>query len=307
MVFCSNVMKKRQSKVRLIHNLRAGTDEKYSKEDLIELIGSHHYHCEYTSSKSKVLKDISPNTNFIAIAGGDGTVRGTIIKLLDQKLKKKRPIAIIPIGTANNIATSLGISVDIKKNIEHWSNYQLKNFDVGQVTGLNKDAYFIESFGFGLFPRLMDELEEKKAKSSSAKNEFQNALKTLLTLTENYKPIKIIAEIDGKVVKRQCLLLEVMNISSLGPKLMLSKDADPGDGYFDMILIDADQRELLQNYLIKCLNNEEPEFPIKSVKVRNLFIQWNGSDIHADDEILKGYKGEELHISILNSLIEVVM
>ncbi|RZL69229.1 MAG: diacylglycerol kinase [Pedobacter sp.] len=301
-------MKKRKINVRLIHNPGAGTDEKYKKENLIEIIEAYNYHCEYTSSKSQALKDISAATDFIAIAGGDGTVRKTIMDLLEQKLKSKRPIAILPLGTANNIATSLGLSADIKKNIGHWSDYKLKKFDVGQVTGFNNDAYFIESFGFGLFPKLMQELESKNTeKADSPNDEFKNALKTLLSITEDYKPVKLYVQTNDKVIEKQCLLFEVMNISSLGPKLTLSKDADPGDGYFDMVIVEADQKELLQKYLIQYLNSEEPEFPIKPVKVKSLQIQWDGSDVHADDEIVKGYKGEELHISLLNSLIEIVI
>ena len=301
-------MKKRDLKVRLIHNPGAGADKKYTKSDLIKLIEANNYQCEYTSSESHALKNISPDTDFIAIAGGDGTVRGTIMKLLDQKLKSKRPIAVFPLGTANNIATSLGIHTDIEKYVEHWSAHQLKKFDVGQVTGLKDDAYFLESFGFGLFPKLMQALEEKDAdKASSANDEFKDALKTMLAITEEYEPVKLTVKTDEELIEQDCLLLEIMNISSLGPKLKLSKDADPGDGYFDMILITKDQRELFQTYLKQCLNDEEPEFPIKPVKVRSLTIQWNGKDVHADDEILKGYKGEEIQVSLLDSLIEIVV
>lgn len=269
---------------------------------------THGYECSYASSEKKSLKSITPETQFIAIAGGDGTIRKTIMNLLDKKLKFKRPIALLPFGTANNIATSLGINEDVGKNVATWDDYKLRNFDVGQALGMKKAAYFIESLGFGLFPKLIRTLEKTDTKHiQSAEEEFELALKKLLSITQEYPPTACKIIIDGKTIEKDCLMVEVMNISRLGPNLKLSEKANPGDGFFDVIIVGADQREMMEKYILNTAKGKDMIFPIKPILAKNIEISWQGSDIHVDDEIYTKEKKYALSISILHSLLEVIV
>lgn len=299
-------MKKNGKLIKLIHNPTAGEGD-YSRERITSLIESHGYRCSYSSSKKKILKSIPPETEFIVIAGGDGTIRKTIMHLLNKKLKYKRPIALLPFGTANNIATSLNIPENNAKNISSWSGYHLKKFDVGQVLGLPETFFFIESFGFGLFPKLMKVLKKMDTDHiEHAEEEFKLALETLLELTRNYKAVPFKIEVDGKVIEDRAILIEVMNISSLGPHLKLSKTADPEDGLFDVVIVTESQRQKLLNYLEGKIANREPAFTIKPMLTKKLSIYWQGKDMHADDQVIKVYEHPELDISLLDSLLEMV-
>ncbi|HMI05562.1 MAG TPA: diacylglycerol kinase family protein [Pedobacter sp.] len=299
-------MKKNGKLVRLVHNPTAGEGE-YSKERIIELIESHGYRCAYSSSKKKLLKMIEPETAFIVIAGGDGTIRKTIMRLLNKKLKYKRPIALLPFGTANNIATSLNIPEDNTRNISSWAGYHLKKFDVGQVTGLQKASYFIESFGFGLFPRLMKTLKKmNRDHINSAEGEFEMALKALLEITRNYLPVPFRIEVNDKVIEGRAIMIEIMNISSLGPHLKLSEDADSEDGYFDLVIVTERQRKKMEDYVLKKMEQKDPVFPIKPIRTKSLSINWKGYDVHGDDQVIKVYDEVNLEVSLLDSLLEMV-
>lgn len=300
-------MKKADKLVRLVHNPTAG-EGKYSKTEIVKIMNSHGYKCSYVSSNKKSLKDIAPETQFIAIAGGDGTIRKTIMTLLSKKLKFKRPIALLPFGTANNIATSLGINEDVSKNVSTWDDYKLRNFDVGQVIGLDKTAYFIEAIGFGLFPKLIETLEEQDTSEiDTAEDEFELALITLLKITQSYPAISCEVEIDGKLIAKDCLMVEVMNISRLGPNLKLSDKADPGDGFFDVIIVPVEKRGVMEKYISDIAAGKKTEFPIKPILAKTLNITWKGSDIHIDDEIRNEGKEISLTISLLHSLLEVIV
>jgi len=300
-------MKKADTLVRLVHNPTAG-EGKYSKTEILKIMNSHGYNCSYVSSNKKSLKDIEPETQFIAIAGGDGTIRKTIMNLLSKKLKFKRPIALLPFGTANNIATSLGINEDVSKNISTWDDYKLRNFDVGQVVGLDKAAYFIEAIGFGLFPKLIETLEEQDTtKIETAEDEFELALNTLLKITQSYPAISCEIEIDGKLIEKDCLMVEVMNISRLGPNLKLSEHADPGDGFFDVIIVPVEKRSVMEKYVSDIAAGKKAGFPIKPILAKTLNITWKGSDIHIDDEIRNEGKEISLTISLLHSLLEIIV
>lgn len=300
-------MKKANKLVRLVHNPTAG-EGKYSKTEIVKIMNSHGYDCSYVSSDKKSLKDIEPETALIAIAGGDGTIRKTIMTLLSKKLKFKRPIALLPFGTANNIATSLGINEDVGKNISTWDDYKLRNFDVGQVVGLKKAAYFIESVGFGLFPKLIETLEETDTSDiENADDEFELALSTLLKITQSYPSVTCEIEIDGKLVEKDCLMVEVMNISRLGPNLKLSEKADPGDGFFDVVIVPAEKRSVMEQYIQDIAKGKKVNFPIKPILTKNINIMWKGTDIHIDDEIRNEGREISLQISLLHSLLEVIV
>ncbi|RZM28409.1 MAG: diacylglycerol kinase [Pedobacter sp.] len=299
-------MKKNGKLVRLIHNPTAG-EGAHSRKIITHLISSHGYNCQYSSSKKKLLKAINPETEFIAIAGGDGTIRKTIMKLLGKKLKYKRPIALLPFGTANNIATSLRIPENTHENIASWSDYHLKKFDVGQVTGIGKTEYFIESFGFGLFPKLMKTLKKKDTtQNKTAEDEFEMALSVLQKITAEYPAVPCKIELDNKVIEQECILVEVMNISSLGPHLQLSAGADPGDGLFDVVVVSARQRAQMERYISKKASLDHPKFTIKAFRTKSLKITWLGKDVHVDDELVKNYDGGTLNVSLLDSLLEIV-
>lgn len=298
-------MKKPGKLVRLVHNPTAGEGD-YSRKNIVKLIESHGYRCVYSSSKNKILKSISPETEFIVIAGGDGTIRKTIITLLNKKLKYKRPIALLPFGTANNIASSLNIPSDNAINIHSWAEYNLKKFDVGQVVGLKKTAYFIESFGFGIFPRLMKDLEKMDtAHIKTPEQEFKLALETLFSISKNYQSVPFKLEIDGQLIEDKAIMIEVMNISYLGPQLKISKDADSEDGFFDVVIVTEKDRKKMETYLSNKIGLKDPVFPIKPIRTKSLHINWKGKDMHADDQVIKT-NHPILKISLIDSLLEMV-
>lgn len=300
-------MKKADKLVRLIHNTGAG-EGKYSKTEIVKIMNQYGYKCSYVSSEKKSLKDIKPETQFIAIAGGDGTIRKTIMSLLSKKLKFKRPIALLPFGTANNIATSLGIHEDVRRNISTWDNYNIRNFDVGQALGLNKAAYFIESLGFGLFPKLIETLENTDTTDiETPEEEFELALAELLKIIKSYPAVKCEITIDGNTIKKNCIMAEIMNISRLGPNLKLSEKADPGDGYFDVVIVGEEDRTLMEKYVENIASGNYLPFPIEPILGKEIDIKWKGEDLHIDDELKTDHKKYKLSISILHSLLEVIV
>lgn len=299
-------MKETRKIVHLVYNSNAGDGENQSKKELISMIETFGYNCNSSSATKKSLKSIDPLTEFIIVAGGDGTIRQVAMTLLKNKLKHKRPMALLPFGTANNIANSLGISRDSKTNIRSWGNTEPEKMDVGQVLGLSKKCYFLESFGFGLFSKLLRTLENRNDDpEQSRKDEFSMAIKKLLQITEDYEgsPFKI--ETDDRVIEGDCILIEVMNISCLGPNLHLSSKADPQDGYMDVIIVSVEQRPLLERYLERRGHRKEIDFPIKPIQTKKLTITGQGRDMHVDDELLDDEKDVRIQISLLSNLLAI--
>jgi len=134
------------------------------------------------------------------------------------------------------------------------------------------------------------------------------ALDALRALTKSYEGALFKIELDDQIIEEDCILVEVMNISSLGPNLNLSNEADPGDGYLDVVIVQAAQRELMEHYLEQRSEQKEIVFPIKPIRTKKLTISCKGTDAHIDDELIENYKIDTLlSISLLDNLLEIVV
>ena len=298
-------MKIEQTKIQLIHNPTAGAEE-HEAEHLLEMLKSSGYRCNYASSKKKILKKIATDVKYIAVAGGDGTVRKVILAMLDKKLKYKRPVAILPLGTANNIASSLKIEENLRLNAESWKKEKLQKLDIGVAKTRKDEEHFIESFGFGLFPALIKWMDEQpRAESEEPEDEVKQAHNALLHLTKHYEPLKASLLYDGKEVNDEFIMIELLNISRLGPKLQLAK-ADPRDGMLELVAVRAKQRPILIKYFEDIVAGKTPVFPIKSIPINQIKIALETKDIHVDDEL----KESKLHtwiVNVLPNMVDIVL
>jgi diacylglycerol kinase family enzyme len=295
--------------IKLFHNPTAGEGD-HSKEDLIKQIEKAGYDCSYSSTKKAEFEESIPeDTDIIVLAGGDGTVRKLAAHLLERPLREKSgPIGLLPAGTANNIARTLGIKGTPVEVIERWSEGNTQTFDIGRVEGVGKGAFLLEALGFGVFPKLMKEMKERDVKSDNPEEELEEALRRLHEIVQNYKTRECEIMVDDKLYTGKFLMVEIMNIQSLGPNLNLAPDADPGDGELEVILIPESQREDLTNYVKRRMKKgrDEPFF-YKALKARKVKVAWKGHLMHIDDELVKIDKFEEITIDVVQGVLDFLV
>lgn len=288
----------------VLHNPKAGEGE-YTKKKLLALIEAAGFKCSYSSTKKKGWDKIeAADTDFVVLAGGDGTVRKVAGALLDKKL----PIGLIPLGTANNIARTLGVTGKPKDIIKAWNNKHIKKYDVGRIYGLKKAGFFLEGFGYGVFPRLMKEMHKKERKlTDSPEKSMRKALETLHDIILNSKARYCKISLDGADHSGNFLLAEVMNTQAIGPNLNLAPFADPGDGSFDVILIAERQREEFATYVHNKLHGVEQPPVFNILKAKNLDIYWEGRLLHVDDEIIEMKEPVEVKIKLQEGVLEFLV
>lgn len=93
--------------------------------------------------------------DLIAVAGGDGTVREVASALVGNAI----PLAIIPLGTFNNLALSLNIPRDIDGACQLLESGNTRRIDVGVA---DERHYFFEAAGVGVDAELFPIGEEFK-------------------------------------------------------------------------------------------------------------------------------------------------
>lgn len=142
--------------------------------------------------------------------GGDGTVSETVGYVLNHQVKA--PIAVIPTGTANIIATTLGLK---KEKISF--DFLLKNkkitVDVGVAEYENQKHYFLLGMGLGFEERFLKLTKEKFKKKMGIFSYIFAALSELLSLNK----IPLTLEVDGKKHSFEVCLLTVLNLK---PKIL---------------------------------------------------------------------------------------
>lgn len=285
-------------RAHILHNPSAGSGEQ-SKHEIIDLFEENGIECGYSSTKEIEWKKVTQDTDFLVVAGGDGTVRKVAVELLrKQRFKKRLPILLIPMGTANNISKTLQIAGHEAEIARILDSKKVKKYDVGIVEGLKKsELIFLESFGCGLFPELMNRMKEIPEREEATPEEnLKTALMELHKLVLNYKPKKVDIKIDGIHHQDRFLMAEVMNIASIGPNLNLSPASDPGDGELELILVPESQRQQLAEYLQGKIDGKEGNFEAQVIKGKDIIFNTNGGLLHTDDELYSTKKPKKIRI-----------
>jgi diacylglycerol kinase (ATP) len=274
-------------RVTLIHNSDAG-DGEHSTKDLLAALARHGYQAVHRPKKGTDLdKVLADPGELVVAAGGDGTVAGVAKALAGRGV----PLAIIPAGTANNIARSLGLPDDATPadHAARWATAKRVPFDVGHATGPDgQDRRFVESVGCGLFADMMARFERKKdgrREPDSLGGELHDARTELRKLLAQSKPRQWHVDVDGKDMSGQYLLVEAMNIRRVGPNLDLAPHADPGDGLMDVVLVrdDPADRSQLEWHLVTHAAGD-PEPPALAVhRARQVVLNVGDARVHMDD------------------------
>jgi diacylglycerol kinase (ATP) len=102
---------------------------------------AHHLVVEF-DQKTDIEKLISPRAP-VVVAGGDGSVEFIVRRFADSR----HPVAIVSLGTFNNLAHALGLPTDLDQAIAIAKHGQPRSITLGRVNG----RVFVEACAIGLF------------------------------------------------------------------------------------------------------------------------------------------------------------
>jgi diacylglycerol kinase (ATP) len=264
----------------LIHNVSAG-DGRPTGGELRELARRHGFVLEYVTTEDDIDAALQDPGDLVAIAGGDGTIGEVAFRLLGRDI----PMAILPLGTANNLALSLGIAGAVDRLVGEWKDSAIRPLNFGLVHGPWGVRPMIESFGLGAFAHAMPVLSALKRGGTppptreAALRQDRDALKRILA---DFVPRSVQARIDGSPLEGDdFLMIEVMNGPILGPRLRLAPHADPGDGRFDVVVV----READRDNVVHWIERDACADPRLTVRPAVLFeLTWKGDPLHIDGE-----------------------
>jgi diacylglycerol kinase (ATP) len=256
----------------LIHNPTAGTGD-HTPEHLTSILNEAGYSdVAYCSKKDERYKKmlLSP-ADLVLIAGGDGT----IAKVIRCQQRNDVPIAILPLGTANNIARAIGLHTAPELLLECLKGHKTRGFDVGIIKGPWGERRFIEAVGFGSLAELMGPgpkppaAERTKIGRQMLKQAVADARIQQLTL-----------DADGETLVLEALITEILNTRYIGPGLPFGPHSEVGDGLLDLVYLPPERRA----EMVTWIDNPERSPPFLLRQARKITLQWEGRTLHVDDQ-----------------------
>jgi diacylglycerol kinase (ATP) len=280
-------------RITLMHNPQAGDAEHGQKELMAALAKAGHDATYQSTKKSDYKKALKQPTDLVLAAGGDGTVTKVACQLIDTGI----PLSVLPLGTANNLARSLGFVASPEEIIARLDGGKTRAFDVGMARGPWGKRYLFEGAGAGLLADYVwsvkkEKKENKKSKKISKEEEMTRHVSLLRRMLHDYPARKWKIHIDGKDISGRYILWEAMNIRSVGPALYLAPWAATKDGKFDFVCVREDDRPVLMRHLDARLAGKKSRFPLSTRRFRKLKTVWEKSIFHFDDKLWPPKKQE---------------
>ena len=266
----------------LFHNPTAGGG-KFTKKELMTALRLGGLSPRYASTKGRRFKKaLAQAEGLVVVAGGDGTVAKVIAQMPDRRI----PVAILPLGSANNIARSFGVAGAPYELAEILHPLYSQRLTMGSVRGPWGQRRFVEAVGFGPLARMMD-------RSSLGKAEGVHSLRggraELGKILKKAKPLDVDVRVDGHPLPGGILAIEVLNIVYTGPGLPLAPSADPGDRMLEVVWVCRGDRKAMAAW-IKAPQHRRP--PVSVRRGRQVEIVWRGDPMRVDDDVIEAPRSE---------------
>jgi len=288
-------------KISLFHNQKAGDNTSFSWiRELIETSG--HEVVRVFDREAAFGELIDERTELVVAAGGDGTVAAAARLLAGKPI----PLAVLPLGTANNIARALHSDAPSERLVVGWETAGRRRLDIGVARGPWGEHRFLEGVGIGLVPAAITSVHTRPFTADDVPEKIARATMRYCQVLSRLEPRRSTLIVDGESITGDFLLVEILNIQSVGPNLVLSADADPSDGYFSVVTATEDQRDDLTAYIKDLVEGREGSLSLPTRRARAIDIETE-EDVHVDDQIVTGPGSTRVSVRIEAAAVEFLV
>src|SRR5215213_3828976 len=200
-------------------NSRSGRDAKAQVIDGLRRLGIEAIHRECSSREqlSPLIVKEGAEADMVVIGGGDGTLNAAASGLAELK----RPLGILPLGTANDLARTLGIPADLEAALDIIGSGRTRSIDLGIVN----DVMYFNVASIGLSAELAQKLTAETKRRFGRLGYAITALRVLA----GARPFRADIISEGRRVHSLTLQIAVGNGRYYGGGNVIEKDADIDD------------------------------------------------------------------------------
>ena len=145
---------------------RSGAENLAAAIDRLEAHGIEpvHHECGSREALSPLIVKHGPEVDLVAVGGGDGTLNAAALGVIEAGL----PLGVLPMGTANDLARTLGIAPDLDAAAKVIAIGHTRAIDLGLVNG--QPFFNVASVGLSaeLAQRLTSDIKRRFGRLATA-------------------------------------------------------------------------------------------------------------------------------------------
>ena len=284
---------------------RAGEDNAVRLTHVVEALLAHgispRVHIKTSGAEARAFaREAIPTGGMVIVAAGDGTIGDVAAELIGSRCV----LGLIPIGTMNNLARSLGIPLDIDAACALLAMRTTRHIDAGRISTGEADApeghavdYFFDCAGVG-----------KLALAAAAGQAFEKGqwrgLPRALRALFGARRTNVQVELDGVVMSAATGIVTISNAPIMGNKLLCAPDAKMDDGLLDVAVYDGMGDVALSAHFLAVTDGRAD--PIATYRARHVRIRTaDAMPTSADMRI--GAKQHVIDVQVIPGAVEMVV
>ncbi len=259
-----------------------------------EKFDAHIIYTEHGSHATELAeRAVKTATDIIVAVGGDGTIN-EVAGVLESSGKI---MGIIPCGSGNGLARTLGIPLNNGKAIAKINQLNTTHIDVG----LLNDRKFFNMAGMG-FDAHISALFAK-----SVKRGVWGYIKSTLKEIRSYKPQQYLLNLESQTLQVEAFMVSLANSSQYGNNAYISPTASVQDGFLDICIIKPFPFWAFPILGVRMFAKRTPGSKyLQIIKARDFGItRETDAPVHVDGEPL--VMGKQLKITVKPLALQIIV
>lgn len=170
----------------------------------------------------QLIRQHKESVDLVIVGGGDGTLNAVVDSLVETKL----PLGILPLGTANDLARTLGIPLYIPEACRAIASGNVKYIDLGWVNG--KHFFNVASLGLSV------KITQKLSKGAKRRWGIFAYGYTALQVIGQTRPFRAEIRVNEEIIKVKTLQIAIGNGRYYGGGMAIAPDAAIDDRRLDL-------------------------------------------------------------------------
>lgn len=233
---------------------------------------------------------IKDGFDLIIGVGGDGTMNeissGFFCDFSGKAINQDAALGMIPSGTGSDFIRFMKVPREFDRSAALIKNSKNRKIDIGKITygGCDgREQYFINVADFGLGAEVIKRLANVQSGRRGALTYYRGLMATLM----RYRSKTVTLTIDGRQqLQGEYLIGAVANGRIFGGGMIIAPQAEPDDGFFDLILIgDMKKLEIIRNTPLLYSGAIAKNPKVIMLKARSI-------QVRSQDEVYTEYDGE---------------
>jgi YegS/Rv2252/BmrU family lipid kinase len=183
---------------------------------------------EHPEQLPKIIREHRDRVDLVIVGGGDGTLNAAVEGVVETQL----PLGILPLGTANDLARTLGIPATLPEACRVVAGKNIQYIDLGWVNG----KYFFNVASMGLSVRITRKLTKEVKRRWGVFAYAATALKALWST----RPFEAEIQSEERTERVRTVQIAVGNGRYYGGGMAVAADAAIDDQRLDLYSLEID-------------------------------------------------------------------